>query len=352
MTIKTRNKLLNLFVRIAISITILSVLFTRIDFHEIIKSLVNTDHTVLIIGVVIYTVSQVLNAYKWKLIANNAGFSNKLKEYIDYYFVGLFFNLFLPTTVGGDISKAYYLSKHDLQSRKAPAIYSVLAERYSGVVIIVWIGTIALFTPIGNPVPAIFKILMSALTVLIFIVTPAFPSFWMKYFKRKKWVRTMLRDVRAYWSNPKLVVKAVYWSVMYHMLVLAIHMLIGSAMGIKVPLGYYIMAYSMAAMAGFLPVAFNGIGPREWAYIYFLSFAGVKESDALIFSIFWFGIILSSSIFGGIFYLKGQLSPAPEEFDDELDSESDEDENEPGLAEKPFAAIKEENIVYTETGVS
>src|SRR3989339_394429 len=137
MTIKTRNKLLNLFVRIAISITILSVLFTRIDFHEIINSLVNTDHTVLIIGVVIYTVSQVLNAYKWKLIANNAGFNNKLKEYIDYYFVGLFFNLFLPTTVGGDISKAYYLSKHDLQSRKAPAIYSVLAERYSGVVIIV-----------------------------------------------------------------------------------------------------------------------------------------------------------------------------------------------------------------------
>jgi len=324
MSNKTRNKLLSLFARIVISITILAILFTKIDFNDIKNSLINTNHTVLIIGIVIYTVSQLLNAYKWKLIANNAGFNNKLKEYIDYYFVGLFFNLFLPTTVGGDISKAYYLSKHDLQSRKAPAIYSVLAERYSGVVIIVWIGTIALFTPIGNPIPAVFKILMSFLTILIFIITPLFPTFWMQYFKRKKWVRTMLRDVRAYWANPKLVVKAIYWSGLYHMLVLSIHMLIGGAMGIKVPVGYYIMAYSMAAMAGFLPVAFNGIGPREWAYIYFLSFAGVKESDALIFSIFWFGIILSSSLLGGIFYLKGQLLPAPTEFDNDLDSETDE----------------------------
>lgn len=331
MTTKTRNKLLNLIARIVISIIMLLLLITKIDFHEIIKSLINTNHTVLIIGVVIYLLAQFINAYKWKLIANNAGFSNKLREYTDYYFVGLFFNLFLPTTVGGDISKAYYLSKHDLQNRKAPAIYSVLAERYSGVVIIVWVGTIALFMPIGSPVPAIFKILMSMLSILIFIVTPAFPSFWMQYFKRKKWVRTMLRDIRAYWSNPRLVVKVIYWSTMYHMLVLGIHMLLGNAMGINIPVGYYIMAYSMAAMAGFLPVAFNGIGPREWAYVYFLSFAGVKESDALIFSVFWFGIMLFSSLFGAIFYLKGQLLPAPTEFDNELDNDSDSDDNEDAL---------------------
>lgn len=324
MSKKTRNKLLNLFARIAISIIILSVLFTKIDFNEIKESLIKTNHTVLIVGILVYTLIQAINAYKWKLIANNAGFSNKLREYIDYYFVGLFFNLFLPTTVGGDISKAYYLSKHDLQSRKAPAIYSVLAERYSGVVIIVWIGTFVLLSPIGNPVPLAFKILMSFITILIFVVTSFFPSFWMQFFKRKKWVRTMLRDVKAYWSNPKLVIKVICWSTLYHAFVLGIHALIGHAMGINIPVGYYVMAYSMAAMAGFLPVSFNGIGPREWAYIYFLSFAGVKSSDALIFSIFWFGIILFSSLSGGIFYLKGQLLPAPKEFDNDLDAETDE----------------------------
>jgi len=321
MSIKTRNKIIGLIARMAISAIILAILFTKIDFQEIKRSVIDTNHTVLIIGILIYTLCQFINAYKWQLIANNAGFKNKFKEYVDYYFVGLFFNLFLPTTVGGDISKAYYLSRHDLQSRKAPAIYSVIAERYSGVVIIVWIGTIVLFTPIGNHVPAIFKIIMSFITLLIFVITTWFTTFWMQYFKRKKWVRTMLRDIRAYWENPRLVMKALYWSVLYHMVVIAIHMLIGHAMGISVPVWYYIMAYSMAAMAGFLPVAFNGIGPREWAYIYFLSFGGVKESDALIFSIFWFGIILSSSLFGGIFYLKGQLLPAPTEFDNDLNSE-------------------------------
>ena len=73
------------------------------------------------------------------------------------------------------------------------------------------------------------------------------------------------------------------------------------------------------------------------AYIYFLSLAGVKESDALIFSVFWFGIILCSSLFGGVFYLKGKLMPAPVEFEpDENDSEEDEpEENEKILLQKP-----------------
>ncbi len=41
--------------------------------------------------------------------------------------------------------------------------------------------------------------------------------------------------------------------------------------------------------------------------------------------------MLFSSLFGAIFYLKGQLLPAPTEFDNELDNDSDSDDNEDAL---------------------
>lgn len=320
MSVKTRNKLLGLLLRVFVSIILLSFLFTKIDFAEVKASILRTNLWFLVVGIVIYTFSQLINSYKWSLIANNSGFRNNYGEYTNYYYVGLFFNLFLPTTVGGDISKAYYLSKHDLCSRKAPAVYSVLAERYSGVVIIVWAGVLILFSPIANSVPFIFKASMSLLAMLIFIITPTFPAFWMQYFKHKKWVRTMLKDIRNYWRNPLLVFKALFWSVIYHAVIIGIHILISSAIGLKIPLAYLIMAYTMASMAGFLPLSFNGIGPREWGYIYFLSFAGVAGHDALIFSIMWFLITLSTGLFGAVFYIKSHLQPAPEEFDDDDDS--------------------------------
>ncbi len=45
----------------------------------------------------------------------------------------------------------------------------------------------------------------------------------------------MLRDIKAYWSNPALVVKVIYWSVLYHMLVLGAQIYICKSMGIIIP---------------------------------------------------------------------------------------------------------------------
>jgi len=314
------KRILKLFLRIAISAVFIYILISNSNVVEIAESLAETDHKILILGVVLYILGQLLSAYKWKLLAQAVGFQNKLKEYFDYYFVGMFFNLFLPTTVGGDITKCYYLAKGE--SRKAPAIYSVLAERYTGVIVIVWMATIALFSPIGNMVPMQPKAFMAFLSFLIIIITPTFPHLFLPYTKKKKWVRTLLRDIKVYWDQPRLFVKALYWSTLFHLLIIAIHFTIGQAMGLDIPLAYYFILYPMAAMAGFIPIAFNGIGPREGTYIYFLALIGIKSSSALVFGIYWLGIVLFSSLIGGIFYIKGKRTAPPEEFE-QFDFEED-----------------------------
>ena len=323
-----RNKILKVLPRVIISIIFIFFLLYNANMADTFRAILRADHKIWLACIILYIVSQIISAYKWKIIAKSVGFQNKFKEYVDYYFIGMFFNLFLPTTIGGDVAKCYYLSKKDLNRRKAPSIYTVLAERYSGVVVIVWLATLTIFFPVGNVVPVQFKIFMVMLTLMILTITPLVPSFWLKFFKKKKWVRTMLRDIRIYWKNPGLVFRALGWSLIFHSVIILIHLLIANAMGIDVPLFYYFIIYPMSAIVGFIPLAFNGIGPREATYVYFFSLIGIKPADALAFSIFWFGIVLCSSLIGGIFYIRGKHSLPPEEFDMTDQDNLDEDESE------------------------
>jgi len=301
----TIKKNLKLLLRVGISALFIVFLFSNSDITETLNFVAKSNHLIWIAGVLLYLLGQAVSAYKWKLLASAADFKGSVKDYIDYYFTGMFFNLFLPTTVGGDVIKCYYLSKDDSENRKAAAVYSVLADRVTGVAVLMWIAAVGMFLPISAQIPFIIK-LFTVLTALgIVIFTPLFPAIC-GILGNKKWISKFLNDITAYWQNPMLITKALSWSLIFHFIIIAIHVLIGYAIGIKIPVLYYFIVYPMSSLAGFLPVSFNGIGPREATYIYFLSLIGINSSAALAFGVFWFGIVLISSLTGGIFYLKGK----------------------------------------------
>lgn len=313
------SKLLKLLLRIAISAFLVWLLVSHTDISEIGKALMNTNHMILLLCVVIYLCGQVLSSIKWQLICETVGFRNRLKDYIKYYFVGMFFSLFLPTTVGGDVIKALYLSKGDSTKRKAPSIYTVLIDRYSGVAVIVAMAAIGMFLPIAEKVPVIFKIITFSLLAVICIVTPILPSFLMKFFKHKKWARTMLKDIKVYWQNPEMIVKILLWSALFHFTIILIHLAIAHAMNIHIPALYFLILYPLTAIAGFFPFSFNGLGPREAVYIILLSVVGIKQPQAIVFSLLWFSVVLLSGFVGFIPYLKEKFNKISENMQDDFD---------------------------------
>ena len=67
-----------------------------------------------------------------------------------YYLIGMFFNLFAPGTVGGDVSRVYYLVKDENARAKGHAVttvhaaMSVLMDRAIGMIVLVWLGAVGL----------------------------------------------------------------------------------------------------------------------------------------------------------------------------------------------------------------
>src|SRR5262249_57602332 len=94
-----------------------------------------------------YVASQGLSAYKWQVLARPLGFDQPLRAFLAYYFVGMYLNLFAPSTVLGDLARGLLLARDG--GGIGLALQSVLADRLSGMLMLLWVGAVGflLFGP-------------------------------------------------------------------------------------------------------------------------------------------------------------------------------------------------------------
>src|SRR5262249_29130562 len=131
---------------------LLAVLAWRMDYRRLGGAFARLDVAWWMLAVGLYIVAQVVSSERWRRLTVPLGFAGSLVRYVGYYFVGMFFSLALPTSVGGDVARAWSLSSQDGRTpkRRLEALLSIFAERLSGVVMLVVIACVA--APL-SPVP-------------------------------------------------------------------------------------------------------------------------------------------------------------------------------------------------------
>src|SRR5262249_44370449 len=87
--------------------------------------------------------AQIVSSLRWRQLARPLGFDQGLGAYVGFYFVGNFFNLVLPTSVGGDVARAWYLGRGT--GRGSAAAMCVLADRLIGLYVLVAMACVAAF---------------------------------------------------------------------------------------------------------------------------------------------------------------------------------------------------------------
>ncbi len=108
---------------------------------ELLSVLSQPDWFWLLICVLVGFLVNLSSAVKWWMLARAANLKVGLLRCLAYYLIGMFYNLILPTSVGGDVVRAFELGKYT--QRKAKAMASVFVERYSGVVVLWLLSVIA-----------------------------------------------------------------------------------------------------------------------------------------------------------------------------------------------------------------
>lgn len=103
--------------RFAGTILLFALLFKNLDVAKLGSAFLQINPSIALVGLVVGVYTLVVSAYQWQCLLNAEKIPLDLTKLINLYMVGIAFNHFLPTSMGGDAVKIYYVGR---ESRNMP----------------------------------------------------------------------------------------------------------------------------------------------------------------------------------------------------------------------------------------
>ncbi len=298
--------------KILVSVVLFSVIFSRIDFSNVLSNFQLVDLRYLPLLVVLLVLNYVVSSIRWKtLLIHKNSDKISVKYLTQLYFVGAFFNNFMPTSIGGDIYKVLALGKKI--SSKADALAATFMERFTGVVALVLIsyfGLIKTFEFWVGQLPSAVSENSLYLTLFKFLV---FFGFWIAaggafvllrvFSKRVKILENVYNSLLSYKGRNEILISAFLTSFVVQLLGIFTQYFVFASMGINLSFGYALFVFPVITLASFFIPSLNGLGVQDALYMQLFLNAGVPAELALGASIIYHLLRLFVSLFGGILYV-------------------------------------------------
>jgi glycosyltransferase 2 family protein len=252
-----------------------------------------------------------VSAFRWRVYLSELDLHLTTRALLRLYFVGTFFNAFLPTGIGGDGYKAIRLGRD--RGSLSRAFASVFLDRFAGIVGLSAIGFTSTLVLVARhqrgPVVLLSlslsgAIVLAALAVLVGgdrlagLVIPDRGVFGK--------IRIAIRDIEQGGRSRTALLPGLGLGVVFQVLVLAYHLAVAKALGIRIGIAQMSAIVVIASLATMIPVTINGLGFRESSYKWALhKFGAVPAGSELggAFAILILAVLIFSSAVGGVVYL-------------------------------------------------
>ncbi len=308
--------------RLLVSVALLTWLAWRTDWAQLGRAFTQLHLELWLAAVGLYLLTQVISALRWQLLAEPLGFHQSLPQYIRFYFIGMFFNLLLPTSVGGDVVRGWYLDSGT--GRRVLAFLSVIADRFSGLVVLILLACAAvLFCPITLPpwVPVcVWATAACAFLGLVTLLVAAqysggqecLSAGWQVPRRAAALARSLSNSLTLFAVQPRLLLATTGLSLLVQAANVILVWLVGQAIDAPVPASYYWILVPMVTLLTLLPISLNGMGVREGGTVLFLAPLGVSQATALSLALLWFSVFAAASLCGAGVFLFGRYSQSEE----------------------------------------
>ena len=260
------------------SFLLLYFVLSQIDLVKLKDILKNVNLYYLLLAIIFFNLSKIVSAVRLNYYLKEIKIDLKLKENLILYYVGMFYNLFLPGGIGGDGYKAYLLNKK-YRVKYKKLISALLFDRISGLISLIFLaGILFLFSD--------FKIYY--FTVLaVFITTTIYFIF---YFVSKR-----INKFIFYFKETTIL------GLFVQLLQLISALFIIFSLG-NLPIIDVLFLFLVSSVVSVLPITIGGIGVRELTFLYGFSYLGYQTDIGIAFSFLFFIITILSSMFG-IFFI-------------------------------------------------
>jgi uncharacterized membrane protein YbhN (UPF0104 family) len=279
------SKLFKLFLKVVITVLCFIYISKKINFGIALDALMKANWFFLFLAVLSFMVSKLLAAFRLNINFRNIKLLLSQWTNIKLYWLGMFYNLFLPGSISGDAYKVIILNK----KFKAPykkTMAAVLLDRFSGLLALGIILSAYGALVLDHTFYDILLISGSALAILTSYIAVRFlfpdflPGFWSTFF----------------WG----MAVQFFQVVCLYCILLSLHLPLHQA--------EWIFIFLVASVVSVLPISLGGgLGTREFVFVEGANFFHLDPNIAIIISLLFYLSNLLSSVWGAYFIFNDPL---------------------------------------------
>ncbi len=305
-----RKKRVVSLLKVAVSVVLLAAVLAFTGWREVAARIASAQTAWLALALGAYLAGVLVRALRWQVLLRGLGArALGIARLIALYFVSFFFNSFLPTGIGGDVVRIAEIAR---TAGTAAAASSVVADRAVGLVAAGVLALLALpFAGGGVPWPIVAVAAAIALGVPSgFALVAGRGADGLAWLGRRlpflrpltdhRKAREMAAALTAY--APRDLALALGVSLVFAATNALCYACIGEAVGIHLPVAYYMLVSPIITLVLLLPISFNGLGTRDGAYLALFVPAGVTPDGALAMSLMYHALNYLTAMAGGLVY--------------------------------------------------
>jgi len=317
--------------RVTIAAAALYLVFRGEDFDEVTQVLLAAKWWAFCAGVLAYFLSQLIFVARWCVLLRVQSIKIGYQTALKLHLIGLFYNNCLPSSMGGDVLRAWYATRHT--DRKLEAALSVFVDRVIGMTgLMIMAFTCFWFIPAADRGRLLHLDLsgpgaaaklwhyrwaaaaaIAAAAALLALLLRTRPG---QRLVRKSFQvagRHMI-TIAAKTSESIRLYRAKWWALGVALILtfccqavfVAGLVVVGGNAGIPAPTRFYFIFFPISWFVGSLPISIGGLGIMEgWLKLAFARVAGVSSQQALVLGLFQRFIWLVTSLPGGVIHLLG-----------------------------------------------
>ena len=299
--------------RLFISIGILIYLVTIFDWERVVEILGLVRISYIWPAPLLLVLALYFGGVRWSTLLPYFGVQLRVREGFFYYLIGNFYGSILPGVIGGDVVRVGICAAIKKKS-VANVTASVLIERVCGVLVLLVVGTFAIFflspglrSALGPSVVMTIP-LMAGLSLAVlfggYVLFGKTLARWLKNLSanRSEVAETILRIINSTKKIPIVSMFVIFvLSAALQVADILASFFLARAINIDLPLTLFLAVFPIVYIFTVLPISLGGLGVREGVFAYLLTRVGVLPSDAVMISLLiYLNRILVFSIGGGL----------------------------------------------------
>ena len=307
------SRYLRLAFRILVSVALLATIIMRVGDDALLASLRRgmENGLWLVLAIVLPpALGYVLSMHRLGTLFKAHQVRVRKKEILRAQLMGTFFNHLLPTSIGGDVHRVWYLGQP--AGGYTVVVTSIFLARVLGVVamcLLVLCGS--LINPIWFvDIPALrLSVPFAAAGVLVAVAV------MLRLKPRGVDPDADRGRIRVVWDKlisafarfrerPSVLGIALVYSLVLQLEIVFQYWLFSLCLGVDLGFDRLLVAIPLVTLAAMIPISLNGVGVREWVMVWICTPLGILEADAAMTAMLFMVAGFFYSAIGGVLFVR------------------------------------------------